>query len=572
MAAVLSSQQTATAAASDIRTSEVSSRALTRLLLSLKWTLWKRSYRNNVGKLIGTIFGVLYGLFGLGLLVFLFLGTTLWTGEGSTFPMIIRGVGAVTVLAWLLIPLLAFGVDDTLDPSTFAQYPRRARELQSGMFAAAAISLPVLFTVLAVAIATAFEVIWLLAFGQGALWIALAVIALLPANLAGVVLCVLLPRAVFAHSASRSTSRSGREAGGIVGMVVLIGGAYGVSLLFQSLPGSGLSPEAMLDALRTGAEILAWTPFGALFAVPMDLAEGAPLVALARLLIGLAAIVLVWRWWQRSIDLSLTSALSGDASSGDVAVKPLVPRFAPATAFGAVLGRSLRYWRRDTRYLAAVGVYPLVIVFMTAMGFVLPETRPMMLGFILFMCGITGITLANEIGLDGPSNWVNITAHLPSRANQLGRVAAMAVLMVPAIVLVTAGVPLLYGMAWIIPLMVLGALGMAITGWGVSLAVNVIMPYPASPPGTNPMKDKSASSANAMIAMTVAMLGVFVPQIPAVGLAVWGLVISSAPLQLAAGVVSLIIGAITFLVGLRIGTVRLRSRYPDLFQKVRDFV
>ncbi|WP_193103344.1 hypothetical protein [Brachybacterium sp. FME24] len=570
MVGVLSSEHAATASAADVHHGEVSQKSLVRLLLTLKWTLWKRSYRKNVGKIIGTAIGVLYGAGGLVGLVALFLGTTLWAGEGETFPMIIRGLGAFTVLAWFLIPVLAFGLDDSLDPRSFALYPRSAKELQPGMFAAAALSLPSIFTLLAVLAATAFEVLWLVLFGQGAGWIALAVVALIPANLAGMALCLLLPRAWFAHSASRASSRSGRELGGVVAMMVMFAAIYGFSLSIQRV--GDLDFELLRQWLPRLVDIVAWTPFGALFAVPMDLAEGAVLPAVLRALIGAAAIAATWMWWRRSIAASLTSALSGDASSGAAKVSALVPRFVKPTAFGAVLGKSLRYWRRDTRYLAAIGIYPLIIVFLVAMGLVLPESRPMMLVMVVFMCGLSGISLCNEIGFDGPSGWVNITANLPARANLLGRVAAIALLMAPPVVVITVALPMLFGMAHLIPLVVLASLGAMASGWGSSVAISAILPYPSSPPGTNPMKDKSASSANAMLTMTIAMVAVFVPQIPTIILAIWGLIIGSDILLLVGGLISLVLGAATFLVGLRIGTVRLTSRYPDVFQKVRDFL
>src|SRR5699024_2426497 len=154
MAGVLSSEHVRTASAQGVHHGEISAKALLRMQLRLKWTLWKRSYRKNVGKLIGTIIGALYGLGGLVSLVFLFLGTTLWAGEGETFPLVVRGLGALTVLAWFLIPVLAFGLDDTLDPRAFALFPRSAKELQPGLFAAAALSFPSLLTLAAVAIAT----------------------------------------------------------------------------------------------------------------------------------------------------------------------------------------------------------------------------------------------------------------------------------------------------------------------------------------------------------------------------------------------------------------------------------
>ena len=570
MVGVLSSEHVATASATGVHHGEISQKSLLRLQLKLKWTLWKRSYRKNIGKLIGTIFGVLYALGGLVGLVFLFLGTTLWAGEGSTFPLVVRGLGALTVLLWFLIPVVAFGLDDTLDPRAFALFPRSAKDLQPGMFAAAALSLPSLFTLLAIAAATGFELLWLIVFGQSAAWIILGALALIPANLAAFALCLLLPRAWFAHSASRSSSRSGREVGGMLGFLLMFVVIYGFSLGMQRI---GDMNFALLERWLPGiVEALAWTPIGALFSVPMDLAEGRVLTALLRAVIGAITIVLVWLWWRRSIDLSLTSALSGDASSGDAKVSPLVPRFVPAGAFGAVMGKSLRYWRRDTRYLAALGLYPVMIVFFVAMGFMLPESRPMMLGMTIFMCGMSGMSLANEIGFDGPAGWVNIVTGLPSRANLLGRIAAMALLMVPGVVLVTVTIPLLYGMPELLPMTVLGSLGTMVCGWGISMVVGAMLPYPSSAPGTNPMKDKSASSSNAMIAMTVAMLAVFVPLLPALGVGIWGAVVGSMALTVLAGVLALVAGAVVFLVGLRIAVVRIDARYPDLFQKVRAHV
>lgn len=568
MAGVLSTEHARTAAAQDVRHGEIRGRDLVRLQLKLKWTLWKRSYRKNVGKIIGTSIGVLYGLGGLAMLVFLFLGTTLWAGEGELFPQIVRGLGAVTVLLWFLIPVLAFGIDDTLDPRSFALFPRSARELQPGMFAAAALSLPSLFTLLALAIATAFELLWLVLFGQGAGWVVLGALALIPANLAGLALCLLLPRAWLAHSAARASSRKGRELGGIFGFLGMFVAIYAFSLSAQRI--EDLDMLWVREQLPVATEVFAWTPLGALFSVPMDLAEGRVLAALLRALIGAATIVLVWLWWRRSIDRSLTSALTGDASSGQAKVSPLVPRFVPAGPFGAVLGKSLRYWRRDTRYLAALGIYPVVIVFFVAMGFMVPEARPMMLGMAVFMCAMTGLSISNEIGFDGPSGWVNIVAGAPARANLLGRIAAMAVLMVPAVVVITVVLPLLYGLPELIPMTVLGSLGAMISGWGTSMVAGVLLPYPSSAPGTNPMKDKSASSSNAMLSMAISMVTVFVPMLPPLGLGIWGAVAGNLTLITGAGVLAIVIGVAVLLIGLRIATVRLDARYPDIFQKVRD--
>lgn len=570
MAGVLSSEQTAVASAQHAGHGEIPTRAVIRLLMGLKWTLWKRSYRKNVGKIVGTVIGSLYALGGLVGLTFAFLGTTLWSGEGETFPLILRTLGVAAVLVWLLVPLLAFGVDDTLDARAFALLPRRARELQPGLFAAAALSLPSLFTLAAVAVATVFEAIWLLLLGPGPLWTVLALIALVPANLAGVVLCLLLPRAVFAHQAGRASSRSGRELGGILAMVVFLAVVYAFSVGMQSL--GALDLDQLLPTFLVAVDVLAWTPIGAPFAVPMDLAEGAVLVALGRATVTAASIWLVWRWWRRSLDAAMTSALTGDASSGTAKVSALVPRWAPSTALGAVIGRSLRYWRRDTRYLAAISIYPVMFVFFGAMGLVLPESRSFMMIMVVAMGGLTGIAISNEIGFDGPAGWVNITAGASARANLLGRIVAAAVIVLPIVLVLSALVAVVLGMAAHLPVILLGVLGLVLSGWGASVLVGVLLPYPTSPPGTNPMKDKSASSANAMLSMAVTSAAVGVPQIPAIGLAIWGLLGGGPLIELLAGIVAVVIGAVVLVVGLRLGSARLERSYPELFQKVRAFV
>ena len=53
-----------------------------------------------------------------------------------------RSAAALLVLGWLLLPLVFFGVDETLDPARFALLPLPRRTLVTGLFAAALIGLP----------------------------------------------------------------------------------------------------------------------------------------------------------------------------------------------------------------------------------------------------------------------------------------------------------------------------------------------------------------------------------------------------------------------------------------------
>lgn len=551
----------------------VGARALMRLLVRLKWTLWKRSFRKNVGKIIGTVVGLLYGVGFLAVLTMGLGGAALLLdgAHPDAFALALRGLGIAVVLVWFVAPLLVFGMDDTLDPRRFATLPRTAAELQPGLFAASALSLPSLVTLIGLVIATACEVLWMLTTGAaGTGWLIAALVLLLPANLLGMALCLLGPRAILARSAVRQVSRRSRERRGLIAMVAMFVLIYGASLGMQELGRRGF--EAVASVARTAVDVLAWTPLGAAFSVPVDVAQGHGLTALVRLLVAAATVVLVWRWWRSSITLALRSALVGEASSGNAKVTSLVPRLGRANALGAVWGRSLRYWQRDARYRGAVVLMPILLVFFTAMGIISESQRPSTLFFVVFVVGLTSMTICNDIGFDGPAGWVNITAGVPARANLLGRVLAVATFAVPFALVAAIVVPLLLGYAHFIPVMVMGSLGAMLSAWGVSLLVAVTLAYPVAAPGTNPMRDRSSTGSASLLASFAAMVGLWVPQLPALILVVIALVSDMPGLLIVAGIVSLGCGALTFTLCLR-GASRILDRtYVTLFQRVRAFV
>src|SRR5699024_11353716 len=100
----------------------------------------------------------------------------------------------------------------------------------------------------------------------------MAGLSLIPANLAAFALCLLLPRAWFAHSASRASSRSGRGVGGILGFLLMFAAIYAFSLGAQRIVDVDFAMLARW--MPPTVEGVAWTPVGALVAVPTALAEG----------------------------------------------------------------------------------------------------------------------------------------------------------------------------------------------------------------------------------------------------------------------------------------------------------
>ena len=56
--------------------------------------------------------------------------------------------GSLVVVGWAVVPVLAFGVDETLDPARFATLPVRARDLVPGLTVAGALGVPGIATAL----------------------------------------------------------------------------------------------------------------------------------------------------------------------------------------------------------------------------------------------------------------------------------------------------------------------------------------------------------------------------------------------------------------------------------------
>ena len=104
------------------------------LLVRLKLTLLRNSLRRSVWRTVGLIIGIVYGL-GVVAAVLVGLFALRFTSTDLTADVTVVVFSALSV-GWLLMSLLVFGVDETVDPSKFALLPVRARELLPGLLAA----------------------------------------------------------------------------------------------------------------------------------------------------------------------------------------------------------------------------------------------------------------------------------------------------------------------------------------------------------------------------------------------------------------------------------------------------
>jgi ABC-2 type transport system permease protein len=107
---------------------------MARLLVQLKLRLLTNALRSSTGAkvsfIISTIFAVLVAIGTFVILAAL-------RGQSAAVDQT-AAVFTVFAFGWLILPLLAFGLDGTLDPTTLALYPLRTRPLVIGLLAASA--------------------------------------------------------------------------------------------------------------------------------------------------------------------------------------------------------------------------------------------------------------------------------------------------------------------------------------------------------------------------------------------------------------------------------------------------
>ncbi|MCX5068272.1 ABC transporter permease [Micromonospora lupini] len=447
-----------------------------RHFVRLKLRVMGNNFRGQSWRIALFIGGALVGLWFAASGFFLFAAPGL-TGNGRYAVLVAAAGGGLLVLGWLLLPLVFFGVDETLDPARFALLPLPRRTLVIGLLAAALVSVPVL----AVSVAVLGLVLTAWALGG---WSAglVAVVGVL----AGLLLCVAASRAVTSAFASMLRSRRVRDLAAVLLAVV--------AALLGPLQVFGLAALRETDWTRlTGAAtVIGWTPFGAPWTAGIDVAQGRVWAAPLKLLITVAAIVALLAWWSRSLE----SAMVGTASTGKAptqrgvtggAVAQLFPRaanWARRDRFGALVALQARYWWRDARRranlitIAVVGIF-IPVLFNGGLSFTSGDEQGFSMGAgdgspvvvtlsMVFVGVLASVTLANQFGFDGSAYAANVVAGVPGRVELRARMTAFSLYVLPMLAFVAVLLSVLLGRpGWL----GLTAGSLAAT-YGVGLAVN----------------------------------------------------------------------------------------------------
>lgn len=535
------------------------------LLGRLKLRLWWTGYRQDPKRWIATGIGVVNTLPAIGFIA-VGLGVLAYRFPHLHAPLTTL-LGAVAMVAWGAVPLFTFGVDDTLAASKFSLFPLRARQIQPGLFVAALLSIPAVLTMLGGLAVIIPAEIGLARSGSGPA--AIVAMIILPVFVAvGVGLCILLPRALVTSTSVGGVSRRRREIGGIVGITGAVGFFYTLQIFFSSEADrlAQLDPEATLMRV---AEIAGWTPFGAPFAAPFDLAAGNWSTFAGRLLITVVTAGVLWWWWHRGIRASLvTGVMQGRTAPRYRLRGGFVPWFYPKSPLGAVAARSLRYWRRDMRYLLGVLMMPIVAVFLIAMSIV--DGAPGMALMAPLIVAWGALPLMNAFGYDGPAMWVDIAHGVDARTNLRGRgLSTLTVLAPLTIVLAVPGVILSGRPEYAWPLLG-GAFGLLLVAIGIAAPVSVFLPHRMKAPGGNMFSSGSGGGVNGFLSAMIGMMGIFLPLLPAVALYFVGVwtpwVLQLAPLA------ALVTGIGVLFLGWHLGAKILTQREPEVFAAVRNWL
>jgi ABC-2 type transport system permease protein len=513
-------------------------------LLRLKLTLLRNSLRRSPWQLVGMAFGALYALGALvvatgGLIALRFV-------PPDEAAVVLVLAGTATVIGWWVVPLVASGVDSTLDPRRFATYGVPRRQLVTGLALAGVVGVPGVLTAL---LALGTTIPW----SRGPATTAAAVVG----AVLGVATCVVGARAWTTLGARLVTSRRFREGAGLVVVIPLM-------LLGPLLTGLTQVLADGVAALPGLARTLAWTPLGAPWAVPGDVAAGdwrAALVRTALSVATVAGLAVVWSW-------ALSRTLESPPASGPGAARTRglgVFGRLPATPTGAVAARCLVYWVRDPRYAASLVIVPLLPVLFF---FVTPDGGALMLAVAPLTAFLMGWSISADVALDGTAFWLQVSSAVSGRADRAGRALAAAVVSVPVTVVLAVGSVWWTG-RWVDLLAVLGlSLGVLLTALGLSSAVSARFLYPVPQPGQSAFATPSGSAGINLLTQLGGWTVLLVLVLPETVLAVLAVARGSAALGAVTLVVALVLGSAVLLAGIRLGARWFDSRSPELMQQV----
>lgn len=539
-------------------------RGVAHLVVSLKLRLLANTLTRSAWQLVALAASATSGLGAVALLL-VALSVTSRADPSLAAAWLVVG-GSVLVAAWWLVPLVAFGVDSTVSAEVLRPYGLRRRDVLLGLGTAGLVGVPGVLTAL-------------LVLGSSAVWreSPAALLAALPAGALVLATCVVGSRTWTTLLAPIRSSRRFRDASALS---VLLPLAVAVPLVGWAVrrPGAGTGTAFSVER---AAEVVSWTPVGVAWAAPAALDAGRPAEALLRL--GLAAAVLgvLVALWGRGLDRAAVgpAARSGPARGARAAGRSGLLSGAPAARdplgrllsrtlgeqAAAVAARSLTYWVRDPRYLAALAVVPFLPLVLALLD---RGDGALVLLACPLAAFLVGWTISADVAHDHTAFWMHLAAGVSGRADRLGRAVAATVVGLP----VTAAV--VVGVVWSthrwadLPAVAGVSVGVLLTALGLSSVVSGRFVYPVPRPGDGPFSSPQGSAVSDLTTQAAGWGVLLLLVLPEAVVGTLAVLHADPLLGAVTCALGLVLGAFWWSAGVRLGARLVDLRGPELLQQV----
>ncbi|SFI38019.1 MULTISPECIES: hypothetical protein [Microbacterium] len=520
-------------------------------VLRLRFRILGNTLARRPWQLVGFCFGVLSALWVLVAVVAGLIAVGLLQGPDVARTVAVVG-GSALLVGWIVGPLLIAGMETTIDGARLAPFPLTTRQVMAALTATGLTGIPGIVTALG-------------AFATVALWVRwpAAAIASVPASALAVLTCVVATRFMGTLSTGLGGNRRSREVVGTVVLTLLIMSGPIVAGILALLDSTG---DLVARFTQAGA-ILGWTPFGAAWAVPGDIAAGTWLTAAVKFAIAVATLAVIWLLWSRALEASLTSPPQTAARAVRRGTLGLFGRM-PTGGVGATWARALTAWVRDPRYLRqllVVPLFPVLFAFSAGVDSALFTASALAAAFVLSVAGYS------DISYDGTAFATVLASGVRGREDRLGRVLAAACIGVPLTLVIAVVTLAVAGRLEHLPAVLGGAWGLLLVGYGVTAVSSALIVTPVAAAGDSPFKSVPGQTFVSGLLVFVVWLACAALATPALVLAAIGVATGSALTGGLALAVGMVVGGGVVVAGVVVGGRTLDRTGPDLLARIKAF-
>ncbi|MBN9214087.1 MAG: hypothetical protein ABS62_12330 [Microbacterium sp. SCN 70-200] len=520
-------------------------------VLRLRYRVLGNTLMRRPWQLVGFCFGILWALMLLGTVV-MGMGSAAAFGDLPIVRMVAVLGGSALLLGWIVGPLLIAGIDTTVDAAKLAPFPLSTRQVMTILTATGFTGIPGIAASIA---ALASVILWVR-------WPLAAVFAV-PCAALGVLTCVLASRLASALTTGLGGNRRGTELIGTVVLILIIFlGPIITGVLALATDAGGIAAQ-----LAQAGAILAWTPFGAAWDVPAQLAAGEIGIAALKLLIALATVAVLWLGWRRALDRAVVTPprqTARSVRSGALGLFGVMP----TGGVGATWARALTGWLRDPRYLRqiiVVPLFPVLFAFSAGIDGFMFVASPIFGAFILCIAGYT------DVSYDGTAFASVLSSGIRGRADRWGRILGAASVGIPLTIVIAVVITLIAGQIAALPAVLGGALGLQLVGYGVTAVSSALITTPVAAPGDSPFKTVPGQTFVSGLLVFVVLGACGVLASPAVGLSIAAIIGGSTALGWVALAVGLGVGAAVIAGGVFLGGRTLEQTGSDLLLRIKAF-